>query len=201
MKLNATHIFSAVLAGIIIAQFLFYKCESSRKDKDIAALQKSLSDCRNAPVKTDTMILTQMVKDTIRLSKTYSVTDTIRIFKDTTLERRAYEGTYNHPQFELHWMADVTGEMHNLNIIPPSLIKSLIITKEKTINNSPEIVKVPVEKSHLYTNFGINMIGQHFGGADVNLMYIRKEGWGLSAGIGTDFEYLTYRAGLIIKLR
>lgn len=196
-------IFSGVLMGIILFQFLFYKCESGRSDKQIEVLEQQLSECINAPVKTDTLIRYDTLKQVIKLPYTYRVIDTVKVdsLVNWNLERREYTGSYNHPQFELHWKADVVGELWSLTIEPPSLIKSLTITKEKTVNISQDCDKVKPERSHLYTTFGGTVIGKDFGGIDAGLMYIRKEGWGLSGGIGTDFNSMMYRAGLIIRLK
>ena len=158
----------------------------------------------NAPVKVDTIIVSNYIVDTIYLKYTYKVTDTIHEsgavdWQAQTIEQRFYSGIYEHPQFEIHWSADVTGTLDRMTINPPSLIKSLIITKEKTVDLTKYQQPTNKEKSHLYAN-----MGGYFGsseGIDVGLAYIRKGGWGLRAGIGTDFQGLTYNCGLLIRLK
>ena len=203
MKIKAVYIFLLALVGVIIFQFLFYKCESSRLNKVIEQKDLAIAACVNAPVKIDTIVRTDTLREVIKLPYTYRVVDTVKVdsLVNYELEHREYTGTYVHPQFEVHWKADVMGELGSLTIEPPSLIKSLVITKEKTVDLTQYITEKPKEKSHLYTTFGGTVLTDKFWGADVGLMYIRKEGWGISAGISTDFENLMYRGGLVVKLK
>jgi len=202
---KVNYIFCGVLAGIIVFQFLFYKCEHRQDEKEKAGLREQLSACVNAPetVRVDT--IRTVLTDTIRLPFTRRVVDTVIMqttdWEDCPIEQSEYTGVYKHPQFEVHWTALVTGVLNDMYIKPPSLIKSLVITKEKTVDLTQYNTNKSKEKSHLYTTFGVAMAGKELGGADVGLMYIRKEGWGLSAGLGTNFENLTYHGGLIIRLK
>jgi hypothetical protein len=197
--------FCVALAGIILFQFLFYKCDRREDEKQIASLQQQLYDCVHAPVKSDTVVRRDTLKQVIYLPFTHKVIDTVNIrtteWLDCPIEQSEYTGTYIHPQFELHWTANVTGVLNSMTINPPSLIKSLIITKEKTVDLTQYQTNVRCEKSHLYTNIGAGFWGKQFNSADVSLMYIRREGWGLSAGIGTDFDKLIYKGGLILRLK
>jgi hypothetical protein len=201
---NIILIIAGALVGVILFQFLFYKCESGKKDRIIADKQKQIEICLNAPVKLDTLIVRTVLTDTIYLKYTYKVTDTVKEsgaidWIDQTVEQRTYTGTYTHPQFEVNWSALVTGSLDKMTINPPSLIKSLIITKEKTVDLTQYQDCPPKERSHLYAN-----MGGYFGaaeGIDVGLAYIRKEGWGLRGGIGTNFKGLTYNAGFLIRLK
>jgi len=198
-------IISAALAGIIIFQYLFNSCESNKKEKQITELQDQLVACANAPE----VIRVDTVRDTTQLVIRVPVKDYVVVEREVipagtdSIEVREYNGVYEHPQFSLHWRANVTGTLNGLYIDPPSLIKSLIITKEKTVNvalNQPK-GSTKKEKSHLYANLGVDFTKKEINSTDVSLMYIRKEGWGISAGIGTDFSYLLFRTGLIIKLK
>ena len=197
-------IIAGALVGIIIFQFLFNKCESNKKDKIIASKDQQISDCVNAPIKLDTLVVRTVLTDTVYLTYKYKVTDTVKVsdavdWEAGTIEQRFYSGIYEHPQFELHWSADVTGTLDRITINPPTLIKSLVITKEKTVDLTKYQDCPPKERSHLYAN-----LGGYFGaaeGIDVGLAYIRKEGWGLRGGIGSDFKGLTYNAGLLIRLK
>jgi hypothetical protein len=38
-------------------------------------------------------------------------------------------------------------------------------------------------------------------GIDISLAYIRKGGFGIRAGIGTDFSGLNYNAGILVRLK
>ena len=201
---NIILIIAGALAGVILFQFLFYSCEKKKLNKQIDTCKQEVFDCVNAPVKLDTLIIRTVLQDTIYLTYKYKVTDTVKVspavdWQNQTIEQRFYSGIYEHPQFEVHWSADVTGTLDRLTINPPSLIKSLIITKEKTVDLTKYQECPKVEKSHLYAN-----LGGYFGaseGIDVGLAYVRKEGWGLRGGIGTDFKGLTYNAGLLIRLK
>ena len=191
----------AVLAGIIVLQYLFYSCEGKKKDNHVAELQLSLANCINAPVMVTVDTVEKYLKDTIRLTYKHKVLDTVYLTDPIT--RKEYTGKYNHPQFELNWSAEVTGTLDKMTINPPSLIKSLIITKEKVVPQT--LIQPPGEtireKSHLYTSFNTGFTTKHLNSVDVGLMYIRKEGWGLQVGVGTDFNDLLFRTGLIIKLK
>jgi len=201
---NIILIIAGALVGVILFQFLFYKCEARKKDKEVSSLRGQLTLCLNAPVKLDTLIVMTVLTDTIYLKYTYKVTDTVHDsdaidWINQTIEQRTYTGTYTHPQFEVNWSALVTGSLDKMTINPPSLIKSLIITKEKTVDLTQYQDCPPKERSHLYAN-----MGGYFGaaeGIDVGLAYIRKGGWGLRAGVGSDFKGLTYNAGLFIRLK
>ena len=201
---NIILIIAGALAGVILFQFLFYSCEKKKLNKQIDTCKQEVFDCVNAPVKLDTLIIRTVLQDTIYLTYKYKVTDTVKVspavdWQNQTIEQRFYSGIYEHPQFEVHWSADVTGTLDRLTINPPSLIKSLIITKEKTVDLTKYQECPKIEKSHLYAN-----LGGYFGaseGIDVGLAYVRKEGWGLRGGIGTDFKGLTYNAGLLIRLK
>lgn len=200
---KATLIFCAALAGVIIFQFLFYKCESSRLNKVIANKDAQIALCVNSPVKIDTLIRYDTLKEKIYLPFTRKVIDTVTLtqWEDCPIEQSEYTGEYTHPQFKIHWTANVTGVLNSMSIDPPSLIKSLIITKEKTVNLTQYQTKIKCEKSHLYATFGGTVLTDKFWGADVGLMYIRKEGWGVQAGISTDFTNLMYRGGMVIRLK
>lgn len=198
-------IISAALAGIIVFQYLFYSCESGKKDKEIVQLQEQLLACVNAPEQIRTDTITHIIKDTIYSKSTYRVLDTV---SDTVSSRepltiKEYKGVFYHPQFEAHWRAVVTGTLDTMSITPPSIIKSLVITKEKTVplalSDAPQ--STIKEKSHLYATLGSSFNMRQINSIDAGVMYIRKEGWGIQAGIGTDFSYLLYRAGLIVKLK
>ena len=202
MKNKATLIFISALCGIILFQFLFYKCESSRSKKELTLKQAQIDACLNAPIITTVDTIRDTVMQIIHIPITkYEVVERIVVKRDSVIETREYAGVYTHPQFELHWSANVTGRLNNLTIKPPSLIKSLIITKEKTVDLTQYIAEKPQEKSHLYTTFGGTVLTDKFWGVDAGLMYIRKEGWGLSVGIGSNFENIIYRAGLVIRLK
>lgn len=201
-------ILTGMFVGIIVFQFLFYKCETGKRDRVNADLRKQLSACVNAPeiVRTDT------VSDTIRQTISVPVKEYIVVEKqpvsdfdfaiDDSIEVRDYTGTYQHPQFQLNWRANVTGELNGLYVDPPSLIKSLIITKEKKIPcGQSDVVTVYKERSHLYAQAGLSWTPKTTNSMDAGLMYIRKEGWGISASVGTDFNTLLYRTGVIIKLK
>ena len=199
-------IFSAALAGIIVFQWLFYKCESDKKDRIMEDKDRQIAACANAPTVIDSVEAPIYLWDTIYLPSKFTIKRTVTgseavDWTNRTIQQRQYTGVYTHPQFQLHWAADVTGTLDRMTINPPSLIKSLIITKEKTVNLTQYITEKPKERSHLYATFGVGMLGKEFGSADVGLMYIRKEGWGLQAGIGTDFEQLAYQAGMVIRLK
>lgn len=191
----------AVLAGIIVFQYLMYSCEGRKKDNHIAELQLALANCINAPEVITVDTVEKYLKDTIRLSYKYRVLDTVYVTDPIT--RKEYTGKYNHPQFELNWSAQVTGTLDEMNINPPSLIKSLIITKEKVVPQT--LIQPPGEtireRSHLYTSLNTGFTTKRLNSVDVGLMYIRKEGWGLQVGVGTDFDNLLFRTGLIIKLK
>jgi hypothetical protein len=197
-------VISGALLGVILFQFLFYKCESGKKDKDLALVREDLQKCLNAPVKTDTVIVTNVLKDTIYLKFTHKVVDTVKVsdainWIDQTVEQRLYFGTYEHPQFEVNWSALVTGTLDTMTINPPSLIKSMVITKEKTI----DISKPPAEckeKSHLFANVG-GFYSKEVQGIDCGLMYVHRSGFGVRAGIGTDFEHLLYNGGVVLRLK
>jgi len=201
---NIFLIICGVLVGIILFQFLLHKCEDRKSNKQITELTANLDKCINAPLKVDTVIVTNVLKDTIYLEYVHKVIDTVHDsdaidWIDQTVEQRLYAGTYKHPQFEIDWSAKVTGTLDEMTINPPSLIKSMVITKEKTVDISkpPEPAK---EKSHLYANLG----GTYFkgmAGVDVGLAWIHKKGFGVRAGLGTDFVNLQYNAGLVIRLK
>ena len=202
MKNKVTAIFCGVLFGIILFQFLFYKCESSKLSKKLDKAQLELQACINAPVVTRTDTIRDTLTRVIHIPVTkYEVAERIEIVHDTVIETREYTGTYTHPQFELHWSANVTGQLNDLSIQPPSLIKSLVITKEKTVDLTQYQTEKVREKSHLYTTFGGTVLTDKFWGMDVGLMYIRREGWGISAGLSTDFTNMMYRGGIVIKLK
>ena len=202
MKNKATLIFLSFLCGIIFFQFIFYKCESGRSENELALKQAQIDACLNAPV----VVKVDTIRDTlprvihIPIIK-YGVVERIIASKDTVIETREYSGVYTHPQFELHWSANVTGQLNDLTIKPPSLIKSLIITKEKTVDLTQYNTEKPKEKSHLYTTFGAGVSGRQLNSVDAGLMYIRKEGWGIQATIGTDFTNMIYRGGVVIRLK
>ena len=201
---NIILIIAGALVGIILFQFLFYSCEKRKLNKQITLCKEEVAACVNAPIKVDTVRITDILKDTIYLKYSYKITDTVHEsgavdWQAQTIEQRFYSGIYEHPQFEIHWSADVTGTLDRMTINPPSLIKSLIITKEKTVDLTQYQEPTNKEKSHLYAN-----MGGYFGaseGIDVGLAYIRKGGWGLRAGVGTDFQGLTYNCGLLIRLK
>jgi len=201
-----TALLSITGALVIICIFLFFSkgCSDRKHDKEIALVRGQLDLCVNAPIKIDTVIVEKVLKDTIFLKYTYKVTDTVYEsdavdWENKTIEQRTYTGTYNHPQFNIDWSAKVTGTLDNLTINPPSLIKSMVITKEKTVDLTKYQDCPKIEKSHLYAN-----MGAFFGsssGVDVGLAYVRKEGWGLRAGIGSDFNGMVYNAGLFLRLK
>jgi hypothetical protein len=199
------YIFCAALAGIILFQFLFYKCERRQDKKENDGLREQLAACVNAPESVRVDTIRTVLTDTIRLPFTRRVVDTVMVqttdWEDCPIEKSEYTGVYKHPQFEVHWTATVTGVLNDMYIKPPSLIKSLVITKEKTVDLTQYNTEKPKEKSHLYTTFRVGIADKQLDGADVGLMYIRKEGWGLSAGLGTNFNQLTYHGGLIIRLK
>lgn len=211
-----TLIISAVLAGIIIFQYLFNQCEGNKKDRHIAELQLALANCINAPERITIDTVESILERPIQLKPTAEniikerpvkviyQKDTIRDTIIVNIPQREYSGTFIHPQFEAHWKAIVTGTLDDLTIQPPSLIKSLVITKEKvlppTALNKPQGETIR-EKSHLYATLGSGFNMREINSIDAGLMYIRKEGWGIQLGIGTNFDYLLYRTGLIIKLK
>ena len=198
---------SGVLVGIILFQFLFYKCETGKQDRIESDLRKQLDACVHAPE----VIRVDTVRDTIKTTISIPVTKYVVVDKvpssdfdfnvNDSIEVRDYDGVYEHPQFKLNWRANVTGTLNGLFIDPPSLIKSLVITKEKNIISPPEIREIYKEKSHLYAMMGLSWTDKAMNSVDAGIMYVRKEGWGLSASLGTDFNTLLYRGGLIIKLK
>ena len=203
-----------VLAGIIIFQYLFYSCDKRKLNDVIEDRDAQIEACLHAPAVVDTnihrdtlIVPIQVPIHDYRVTGKKPIKDTVPgsdfAFSMDSVEQRQYSGVYEHPQFQLHWTADVTGTLDGLTFNPPSLIKSLIITKTKTVDltqyqKPQQAVK---EKSHLYTNMGVGFNGKALNSVDVGLMYIRKEGWGLNAGIGTDFNNLLFRGGLIIRLK
>ena len=56
-------------------------------------------------------------------------------------------------------------------------------------------------RSHLYTQFGVSALKTSLNSINLDLVYIRKEGWGLSAGIRSDFDKLYFDAGFLIRLK
>lgn len=199
-------ILAGVLFGITLFQYLFYSCELKKKDRIIADKQEQITKCLSAPVKIDTLIIRTVLTDTVYLKFTHKVTDTVRVsdavdWENHTIQKRQYTGTFTHPQFDLNWSADVTGTLDKMTINPPSLIRSMIITKEKTVDLTKYQECPKPERSHLYTDFGATFTGKEIQGIDLGLQYIRKEGWGLRGGIGTDFKKLTYHAGMVIRLK
>lgn len=201
-----TLIIAGALAGIILFQYLFNSCESRKKDKQMAAIITQLQACENAPEKIDTFVVRTVLTDTIYLTYQYQVTDTVRVsdavdWQARTIQQRTYTGTYVHPQFEAHWSALVTGTLDKMTINPPSLIRSLIITKEKTVDLTDYKCPPAKERSHLYASMGAAFTFQEVTGIDAGLQWIHRRGFGLRAGIGTDFERVTYNAGMIIKLK
>lgn len=199
---KVTAIFFGLLCGIIVFQFLFYKCESDKFTKKLDMKEQELQACIHAPTVTHIDTIRDTLRQVIHVPVTkYEVIQQTPVNKDTIIETREYTGTYNHPQFELHWSANVTGQLNDLTIKPPSIIKSLVITKEKTVDLTQYQTNEPKEKSHLYTTFGGTVLTDNFWGIEAGLMYIRKEGWGIQAGIGTDFKNLMYRGGMVIRLK
>jgi hypothetical protein len=201
---NIFLIIAGCLLGVILFQFLFYSCEKRKLNKEITEVNQSLNACLTAPVKVDTVVITNVLKDTIYLKYTHRVIDTIHYsdaidWIDQTIEQRLYSGTYTHPQFEANWSAKVTGTLDEMTINPPSLIKSLVITKEKTVDISrpPEPAK---EKSHLYFEGGWTYFNS-VSGINADLMFIHKRGFGARGGISTDFERLGYNIGLVVRLK
>jgi len=199
---KVTAIFFGVLCGIIVFQFLFHKCESSKLNNKLDKKELELQACVNAPVVTHVDTIRDTLTKVIHVPVTkYEVIERIKVGQDSIIETRDYSGVYNHPQFELHWNAQVTGTLNSFTIKPPSIIKSLVITKEKTIDLTQYQDKESKERSHIYTTFGGTVLTDKFWGIDAGLMYVRKEGWGISAGIGTDFTNMMYRGGLVIRLK
>lgn len=203
---NIILIIAGALVGIILFQFLFYKCEGRKKEKELSEIRGQLAECINAPVKLDTLIVRTVLTDTVYLTYKYKVTDTVKVspavdWQNQTIEQRFYSGIYEHPQFEVHWSADVTGTLDRLTINPPSLIKSLIITKEKTVDLTKYQECPKIEQSHIYTTLAVITDLKAFKAVDLNLMYIHKKGFGLVTGIQTDFESANLRAGIVLKLK
>jgi len=132
------------------------------------------------------------------------VTDTVHYsdaidWIDQTVEQRTYTGTYQHPQFDVNWSAKVTGTLDEMTINPPSLIKSMVITKEKTVDISQPQAEAK-EKSHLFANVG-GFYSKDVQGIDVGLMYVHRSGFGVRGGVGTEFENLFVTGGLVFKLK
>jgi hypothetical protein len=203
---NVILIIAGALAGVILFQFLFYSCEKKKLNKEIAVCKQQINDCLTAPVKVDTVTIENVLKDTIYLTYKYKVTDTVHVsdaidWINQTVEQRTYAGIYTHPQFEVHWSALVTGTLDKMTMDPPSLIKSLIITKEKTVDLTKYQECPKVEKSHLYANLNTTFTFKDIQGISVDLAYIRKGGFGIQAGIGTNFTGINYNAGLFIRLK
>ena len=123
-------IFCSFLFGIILFQFLFHKCDSKQKNKVIANLEQQLDACIKAPVVTKVDTIRDTITKVIHVPVTkYEIIERTPVRADSIIETREYSGVYNHPQFELHWSANVTGQLNDLTIKPPSIIKSLVITK------------------------------------------------------------------------
>jgi hypothetical protein len=203
---NIILIIAGALVGVILFQYLFYSCEKKQLNKQIETCKQEVAACVNAPVKVDTVTVESVLKDTIYLKYNYKVTDTIYNsdaidWLGLTVEQREYSGTYTHPQFQVNWTAKVTGTLDQMTINPPSLIKSLVITKEKTVDLTKYQTEPVKEKSHLYAGAGATFTRKEIQGIDINLAYIRKGGFGIRAGIGTDFENINYNAGIILKLK
>lgn len=203
---NTILIIAGALLGVILFQYLFYSCEKKKLSRQIENCMQEVEACVNAPVKIDTVTVAHVLKDTIYLTYKYKITDTVHAsdaidWIDQTVEQRTYEGTYSHPQFDVHWSALVTGTLDQMTINPPSLIKSLIITKEKTVDLTQYQTQPAKEKSHLYASAGATFTFKDIQGIDVSLAYIRKGGFGIRAGIGTDFVGLNYNAGILVKLK
>jgi len=199
---KVTAIFFGALCGIIVFQFLFHKCESSKLNNKLDKKELELQACVNAPVVTHVDTIRDTLTKVIHVPVTkYEVIERIKVGQDSIIETRDYSGVYNHPQFELHWSANVTGTLNDLTIKPPSLIKSLVITKEKTVDLTQYQSDKPKERSHLYTTFGGTVLTDKFWGLDAGLMYVRKEGWGMYGTVGTDFTNLICRAGMVVTLK
>jgi hypothetical protein len=205
---NAFLIICGVLSGIILFQYLFNSCEGKKKDKQIAFLHQQVKDCLNAPIEIDTIETTRILKDTIFLTYRYKITDTVHESEainwiDQTVEQRDYSGTYEDPQFNVHWSAKITGTLDEISINPPSLVKGLEITKTKTVDLTQyEPPKSTIkEKSHLYTSLGVSTDFKAVNALDANLIYIHRRGIGIMAGMQTTFDRVNFRTGIILKLK
>lgn len=203
------NIFLIFIGGLaFLCLFLFFSkgCSEKKFKKELELKDKIIAECVNAPEKVDTVLVPTYLTDTVYLTYKYKVTDTVHEsgavdWQAQTIEQRFYSGIYTHPQFEIHWSADVTGTLDRLTFNPPSLIKNLIITKEKIIDLTKYQTEPIKERSHIYASIGTTFTFKEVQGVDLGLAYIHKRGFGVRAGIGTDFSVINYNAGLLFRLK
>jgi hypothetical protein len=182
---------------VIGFQFVAHKCDRRKLTREVTAYQAALDSCMHAEPKRDTLWLFKTVKDTIRLTYRYNViqTDTIA----GTIETREYTGNYNSDLMAVRWRAVVFGELQSMEILPTSSYRYPQITLTRVVPvPCPKVGEViSRERSHLYM-FANLYQGPYF---QTGLEYIRKEGWGVSAGMMSDGEKIYFGGGIKIRLR
>ena len=177
-------IFGALMAIII---WLFIRgCTFERK----------LERCLNAPVVTDTVMMSDTVYDTIHLTYTYKVLDTVEI--TGPVELREYNGKFENDAISLRWRAVIMGEMRSFTILPPSIYRYPQITSTRTVNIARPGFNnsVNYEKSHVYFMALYTSVNS----LSTSLMYINKRGWGVVGGATIYDEKLYWNAGMMFKL-
>jgi hypothetical protein len=203
---NILKIVIGFLVAVIVFQFITNCADKRKCTKEISYLNSVIEAFETA--KPDTIYTDVMrtlydtisiLPDAILITKTDTVCDTI-------IETKQYTGQHNtrwqNLDIQVIWRAVVRGDLESIEVLPLTSIAYQEVTIDRT-------VVIPARecppggtyraRSHLYFTVDAGFYPR-FDGVGMGLMYIRKEGWGLTGKIYVS-DRINYGGGLIIRLR
>jgi hypothetical protein len=187
-------IIGALLGGVIVF-VLLWKTDGCKHKKDIAELTKALTDCRNAPTKTDTI----WRYDTVIINKikvlTQYKTDTI-IQGGHIIEVNYYKDTLRTKDFDLYYGIKTIGTLKEVDF-PWYRLHTREIVTTRLIDTC--LQKQPEYKPKNHLGMDINLIGnnvRNFPNMDAILWWSVKDKWRINAG----GEYNIYHGEAYVKI-
>lgn len=147
----------AALALAFLVFVLIDGCSDKRRAKELTETRAALAACTNAPIRSDTVIRTERIQDTVylyRKSQGSPVTITeIREVQvsDTTIKEQEYQGSWQTDRFAVRWTARVFGDLLELDILPDSEYTWPEIQTTKTVTLPFDPDQCPKEPKNRWT--------------------------------------------------
>lgn len=193
-------VFIGLLVGAMLIMFLSHRCQRKNLEKDLAWHSAALDSCLNAPEKVDTVYRVQRLRDTVRLSFTEKVIDTVTCYKK--VEKKQYSGTYTNDLIRVRWSAIVLGDLLDVSILPSSSYRyPQVKTTRKIVLPARDVDLTGISgrrKTELYLYVGGGWYGWNVKVMDAGMMLMFRNG--LAVGVGGQLNSVNHSLGVHTKV-
>lgn len=177
-------VFIGILMGALLVMFLANRCQRRKIENDLAWHREALDSCLNAPERIDTVYLEKNITDTVRLSFTERVIDTVTRIRQ--VKKKEYSGVYINDMLRVRWSAIVMGELLDVRILPSSSYRYPQVQTTRTVvlpaREPPATGLSTARRSSLFLYAGAGFYSYNPKVMDVGVLVVFKNGLGMGIG-------------------